>query len=323
MSLSPLVSILIPTFNREPFIRDCILSAINQTYDRIEIVIVDNCSTDLTLSICKEFQDLDSRVKVFQNDRNIGPVRNWIRCAEEATGHYIKVLFSDDILRPTCVEALVRAIEETPDAGLAYCAASIGPEHSTAPTYYSAATSGQMSSLDYGRRMLVARAPYSPCASLMRKRSFLENLHLDFPTEQPHPFDKHGAGPDCMVQLITASQYKNVAHVNQPLVYFRSHSGSFTAENLNNQVHSAYISSLALFAKNYLGNSTLLGFLLLTWIDFVRRNGWISPFRYFSQREARGSMVEFLWSIPSALPLILNRLKRNSELRAANPDLKI
>lgn len=323
MTKNSLVSVLVPTYNREAYIHDCIQSALSQSYPHIEVVVVDNCSTDRTLEICNDLAGRDSRVRVFQNSENIGPVRNWKKCAEYAQGEYIKVLFSDDMLLPTCIEELVKAIQLQANIGIAYCAALIGPQQSTALCYYRARESAVLSSGEYIHRMLVARAPYSPCATLMRRESFLLNLHTTFNTAQLHYFDRHGAGPDCMVQLLTAHQYGLVAHVNKPLVYFRSHEGSFTAENLDNQVHRAYLASLAYFAKNYLSKSELMGFLFLTWLDSVRRGGWISPLKYYREREARGTVTEFFASGFSAVPLLRNRMRRNAELRAANPTLKI
>lgn len=322
-SNQPLVSVLIPTYNRQAYIADCISSALNQTYPNIEVIVVDNCSTDRTFQICLEFQSRDPRVKVFQNSENIGPVRNWQQCAKKAEGFYVKILFSDDELLSNCVEELVQMIQSDRSVGIAYCAALIGSSRETALTYYKSMRMELLTSGEYAKRMLVARAPYSPCASLMRRESFVRNLHTNFETARPHPYDRHGAGPDCMVQLLTASQFERVAHVDKPLVYFRSHAGSFTAENLNNQVHSAYLACLSFYAKNTLGRSTFLGFLFLTWLDSIRRGGWVSPRSYFQEHEGKGDWLEFLSAPFLALPLLFARLKRNKELRAANPFLKL
>ena len=77
---NPLVSIVIPVYNRELYIEDAIRSAISQTYQNIEIIIVDNCSTDSTWDILNEWEKKDNRIKIFQNDSNIGPVLNWNEC---------------------------------------------------------------------------------------------------------------------------------------------------------------------------------------------------------------------------------------------------
>jgi len=75
----PKVSILIPVFNRKDYIAECIQSALDQTFTDFEVVVVDNASEDGTWEICQQFAANDQRVRIFQNDTNIGPVRNWRR----------------------------------------------------------------------------------------------------------------------------------------------------------------------------------------------------------------------------------------------------
>ena len=81
---SPKVSILIPVFNRKSYISDCIQSALDQTISSIEIIIVDNASNDGTWEICQEYANRDQRIRIFRNDTNIGPVRNWKKCLDPA-----------------------------------------------------------------------------------------------------------------------------------------------------------------------------------------------------------------------------------------------
>ena len=88
-----LVSILIPVYNRETLIEDTVQSALNQTYPNIEIIVVDNKSTDRTWDILEKLANRDSRIKIFQNKTNIGPVRNWKRCIDNASGKYGKILW--------------------------------------------------------------------------------------------------------------------------------------------------------------------------------------------------------------------------------------
>jgi len=98
-----LVSILIPVYNRVSLVGETIESAINQTYKNIEIIIVDNFSTDGTWELLQQYAGKDKRIQIYRNTENIGPVRNWICCAEKATGKFINILFSDDIILPTFI----------------------------------------------------------------------------------------------------------------------------------------------------------------------------------------------------------------------------
>ena len=81
-----LASILIRFFNRESFIEACVESALAQTHSDLDVVIVDNRSTYRTWEICQTLARRDSRIRIFRNDSNIGPVRNWRRCIDEAVG---------------------------------------------------------------------------------------------------------------------------------------------------------------------------------------------------------------------------------------------
>ena len=91
----PLISVIIPTYNRASKISDCIHSVMNQTYDNIEIIIVDDCSTDNTEEIVKQIKD--KRVRYFKLERNMRAcfARNF--GADHACGEYIAFQDSDDV----------------------------------------------------------------------------------------------------------------------------------------------------------------------------------------------------------------------------------
>ena len=101
---SPLVSLLIPVYNRETLIGPCIESALAQTVDDLEIIVSDNASTDATWETCQKYAARDSRVRIFRNCENIGPVHNWARCLAHARGRLGKFLFSDDQIYPHYLE---------------------------------------------------------------------------------------------------------------------------------------------------------------------------------------------------------------------------
>lgn len=97
-----LVSIVMPSYNSEKYIKDSIESVLNQTYPFWELLIVDDCSTDKTVEIIKSFKD--ERIKLFQNKNNSGAAlsRNW--ALREAKGKWISFLDSDDLWLPSKLE---------------------------------------------------------------------------------------------------------------------------------------------------------------------------------------------------------------------------
>lgn len=103
-----LVSVCIPTYNGSKYLSACLESALAQTYGNLEIVVVDDCSNDATVEIAREYSRQDSRVKVHECHRNFGLVGNWNRCLDLASGAWIKFLFQDDLIKPECVEALLK-----------------------------------------------------------------------------------------------------------------------------------------------------------------------------------------------------------------------
>ena len=106
------VSILIPVYNVGKYLKRCMDSILNQTYDNFEIVLVDDCSTDNSLEICYEYEKKDSRVKVIKKPTHtvLSDVRNV--GVESSDGDYLMFVDSDDYVCNNFVEEMVKAIED-------------------------------------------------------------------------------------------------------------------------------------------------------------------------------------------------------------------
>lgn len=111
MSSDFLVSIVIPTYNCEEYVRDCLVSTLNQTYSNIEIIIVDDNSTDSTVAICEEYARRDGRIKIVKNNgkKGVSSARNaGIRIA---SGEYIVFFDADDCPDSVIIEEYLKAVE--------------------------------------------------------------------------------------------------------------------------------------------------------------------------------------------------------------------
>jgi glycosyltransferase involved in cell wall biosynthesis len=117
-STSPLVSICIPTFNAARWIKDCLASALAQTYAPLEVLIVDDASTDETVELVRSVDD--ERIRLQVNERNIGLARNWNKCIEMSRGDFIKFLFHDDLLYPDCVAKMMQLLLSNKNVGLVF-----------------------------------------------------------------------------------------------------------------------------------------------------------------------------------------------------------
>lgn len=116
MRVSPLVSVLTTVYNREPFLAACIESVLAQTMDDLELIIVDDCSTDNSYAVAKPYLS-DPRIRLYRNDTNLGDYPNRNRAASLATGTYLKYVDADDLIYPHCLELMVEGMETFPDAG--------------------------------------------------------------------------------------------------------------------------------------------------------------------------------------------------------------
>jgi glycosyltransferase involved in cell wall biosynthesis len=115
----PLVSILLTSYNRERYLGAAIDSVLAQTYGCFELIVSDNCSTDRSVDIAREYARRDNRIRVSVNDRNIGQFENRWHAATLARGEYLKYHDSDDVMYPHCVETMVRALQGEPRAAFA------------------------------------------------------------------------------------------------------------------------------------------------------------------------------------------------------------
>jgi glycosyltransferase involved in cell wall biosynthesis len=111
----PAVSICVPTYNGAPHLRSCLDSALGQTFKDFELVIVDDHSTDATRDVVQEYARSDARVTVSVNPHTLGLAANWNRCVELARGEWVKFLFQDDLLEPSCLERMLAAARDDVD----------------------------------------------------------------------------------------------------------------------------------------------------------------------------------------------------------------
>lgn len=108
--MEPLVSVIIPVYNVRPYLREALDSVINQTYQNLEIIIVDDGSRDGSETICDEYK-ADSRVKVIhQRNRGLSSARN--TGMDNVTGEIIAFLDPDDVIHPDMINTLVTIMQE-------------------------------------------------------------------------------------------------------------------------------------------------------------------------------------------------------------------
>ena len=110
----PSLSIGLPVFNGEKYLKQAIDSILAQTYQDFELIISDNASTDLTENICREYLSKDDRIYYYRSEENHGAAWNWNRVFELSSGVYFKWVAHDDIYVPQFLAKCISVLEKDP-----------------------------------------------------------------------------------------------------------------------------------------------------------------------------------------------------------------
>lgn len=105
MNIEPLVSVIVPIYNVENYVNQCVVSILNQTYKSLEIILVDDGSTDESGEICDHFSESDKRViTIHKENGGLSDARN--AGLKRAGGKYVMFVDGDDSLHPLAIETL-------------------------------------------------------------------------------------------------------------------------------------------------------------------------------------------------------------------------
>lgn len=110
----PKISIGLPVYNGEKYLRFAMNSILQQTYAGFELIISDNASTDATQEICREYAAKDDRIRYYRNETNIGAVVNYNRVFELGRGEFFKWASHDDEFHPSLLERCLKVFEQSP-----------------------------------------------------------------------------------------------------------------------------------------------------------------------------------------------------------------
>lgn len=112
----PRVTVLMPTYNVAPYVREAIDSVMQQTYTDFELLVIDDCSTDNTIEVVRSIDD--PRIRIFQNEKNVGLAENLNRGLSHITTEYVARMDGDDIAEPCWLEREVAILDNHPDIGI-------------------------------------------------------------------------------------------------------------------------------------------------------------------------------------------------------------
>jgi glycosyltransferase involved in cell wall biosynthesis len=241
--MKPLISVCIPTYNGTKYLRECIDSVLAQTFTDFEVLVVDDQSSDETLSIVWEYATHDHRIRVIQNEQNLGLVGNWNRCIELAQGEWIKFVFQDDLVAPTCLEQMLLASK--PESSILCCRRNFifetGVKESVRQYYLTIRTVESffpgltnISAADYCGVVLedeVLNFVGEPTAVMLHRSVFYR-----FGVFNPHLIQF------CDLEFWTrVAIHTGIIYVPETLATFRVHAGATTAVNKTSRYYRARI----------------------------------------------------------------------------------
>ncbi|MDP1879760.1 MAG: glycosyltransferase family 2 protein [Parachlamydiaceae bacterium] len=247
------VSIVIPTFNRADYLKQCIESALSQTYP-CEIIVCDHGSSDQTPTVALSY---GSAITYVRREIDSGVHFCWLDGILHASSDFIHLNYDDDWIEPLFVEKCMKLF--TDDVGFVYSNARAFYEkenkYSEAQFTYFDKTGVYPSShlVKFAMRSLI-----SPGAIILRKQIILDNLFCG-----KLPFSKYeyrGVGPDLLFSLMSTIKYKKIGFVNECLAVFRSHVNSITVDASSDALKTLKIDRAYKEARKY----------YLT-VDFIRK----------------------------------------------------
>lgn len=178
-------SIIIPIYNTYDYLRESIESILNQTYKNIEVILINDGSTDNSSEICQHFLAQDSRI-IFITQENKGLAETRNIGIEKSTGDYIYFFDSDDVLDNRCLELIINKIEKFHVDGLLFSGSSFGVENSFSSDYIRGDNFNSIKSKDYldhsilKNKFIPSACLYLFKASIIKKTKFPKNqLHED------------------------------------------------------------------------------------------------------------------------------------------------
>ncbi len=178
---SPIITVIIPVYNVEKYLRKCLDSVINQTYTNLEIICVDDGSSDNSGAILDEYAQKDSRIIVIhQGNAGVSAARN--KGLDMATGEYIAFVDSDDWLESECYEAAINAFQNDTTIDLVQWFANVintrkasEKEYQNIKNWHKPKFAGKTTLTPF----IISKMLYSPCCNLF-KADIIKSLNLRF-----------------------------------------------------------------------------------------------------------------------------------------------
>jgi glycosyltransferase EpsJ len=226
---NPEVSVIIPLYNVEDYLSECLDSVVNQSLQNIEIILIDDGSPDKSGEIADEYAERDSRIKVFhQSNRGVGHARN--AGIESARGEFVYIMDSDDWLEPAALQRMYdAAVEHNIDSVLA--------------AHWIVDNNGNRQKCHSGNRSYDGELRFigGPAwCRLIRRKILVDNKEIRFP-------ENIWTSEDTIFALLLDFFTDRIIRLDETLIFYRQHPASklHSLKERNSEVKNAVAATLS------------------------------------------------------------------------------
>lgn len=234
INLMSFITVIIPNYNHAPYLKERIESILNQTCQDIEIIILDDASTDNSKTIIEQYRDHPKVKEIIYNTRNSGSTfRQWKKGIDCAKGEYIWIAESDDSADPGFLEAIINCFEKNDDTGLVFTQSFRYNSKGEITGNWSFHTSGMndhlwqnnftMNGPDFIKSYMFYKNAIPNASAVVFKKSVYERaggLNTDF---------KINGDWFLYTRILAIS---GIGFISEPLSYFREHDNQGSSKNI-------------------------------------------------------------------------------------------
>lgn len=224
-SIKKKISVIIPIYNVEEYLPECLESVINQSYSQLEVICVDDGSTDNSRKICEYYARRDSRITVMhQKNSGVSAARN--KGLEVCTGEYISMIDGDDFLEKEMYEVLVDLIEKDESIGISSCGYYMDYGHSSQPVTNKKKVPEKMMNTRKFLNYIYIRDIYGGVASYLPTRLFKAEIFKKTSAGTIRFSEDLSIGEDIYLAAQCFLKVKNSIHTSLPYYHYRKRSDS-------------------------------------------------------------------------------------------------
>lgn len=285
------ISVVIPAYNAEKFIKRALMSVINQTYKELEIIVVDDGSTDNTLLICKNMAEIDKRVIVYHK-KNEGVTKARDYGISKATGDYLTFIDSDDTIEQNMYEILYNNLKDY-DADISHCGYKVIKPNNEINYFYNSQTIKVQNHNDGIIDLITGKLIGPGLWTKLFKKSLFEDIEYD---------KSMRINEDYVINLLVFKKAKKSVFCDYPLYNYYQNENSGSTKNTKEYYYKDILNAADL-TENIFRNNDII-------YPYAQRK-WFKTYSDMYKNQASYPINEMEFDIKSMLREVLKKLKKN------------